>query len=375
MSNTPDPRKDLSVALRESFPELEDLRRVAGETPVYLVGGAVRDLLLGRERSDVDVVVEGDAPALAGRLGGEVVEHARFSTAKAMVGALEIDLASARAETYAAPGALPEVRPATLAEDLDRRDFTINAMAIPLQGEAELIDPLGGAADLDAGILRILHRGSFRDDPTRALRAARYAARFGFTPERETSSLLREADLGTVSDDRRRAELLRLTGEALALDALGLLVEWGLIEPPEIGQGALAALDRLLSGPPWSEVAERPKTLLAAALSELGRAPALAAAAPGSPSEGVELARGATPEELAIARALGAEWVEDYVRSWRSVVLEIGGADLIAAGVAEGPDIGRGLAAAMRGKLDGAISGRNQELEAALEAVAADRHD
>ena len=117
----------------------------------YLVGGAVRDLLLGRDRADIDVAVEGEVAELARRLGGEVRAHERFATATVRVDGLEVDLAATRSETYARPGALPEVRPASLAADLARRDFTVNAMAVPLAGDPELIDPHGGLEDLRAG--------------------------------------------------------------------------------------------------------------------------------------------------------------------------------------------------------------------------------
>jgi hypothetical protein len=116
-------------------------------------------------------------------------------------------------------------------------------------------------------------------------------------------------------------------------------------------------------------VAPRDRTLLAAVTGELGNARALAAATPARPSEGVEAARGASPEELAIARSLGARWLDDYVGAWRSVVLEIGGTDLIEAGVPEGPAVGRGLRAALARKLDGEIEGREQELRAALDGA------
>jgi tRNA nucleotidyltransferase (CCA-adding enzyme) len=125
----------------------------------------------------------------------------------------------------------------------------------------------------------------------------------------------------------------------------------------------------LLASPPWSEVAEREQALPAAALGPAGGEVELAAAVPPSPSAGVELARGRSPVELVLARALGGEWLDDYVREWRSVVLEIDGRDLIAAGVPEGPEVGRGLAEALRLKLDGEVSGREQELAAALAAV------
>jgi tRNA nucleotidyltransferase (CCA-adding enzyme) len=363
------PNDNLAASLRVAYPELEAVR-AAADSPVYLVGGAVRDLLLGRGRSDLDLVVEGDAAALAARLGAEVIEHERFATAKVRLDGHEVDIAGARAETYPHPGALPEVRPATdLATDLSRRDFTINAMAIPIQGESRLIDPHGGLDDLEAGALRVLHPGSFGDDPTRAVRAARYAARFGFEPEPETARLLRGADLATVSADRRDAELLRLAAEPGAARGFQLLGEWGVVEPNEGGIELADGVEKLLSSPPWREIAPRERAILAAVRGPQAGARELAGASPARPSEAVELARGHGPVELALARALGANWLDRYVADWHSVRLEIDGRDLIAAGVAEGPAVGRGLAAALRRKLDGEVEGREQELAAALEAA------
>ena len=163
-----------------ALPGLDRVREAAAGTATYLVGGAVRDLLLGRDRTDLDIAVEGDAAAVGRRLGGEVRTHERFATATVHTAGLELDLATSRSESYPEPGALPEIQPATLSEDLARRDFTLNAMAVPLAGDPELIDPHGGLEDLERGALRVLHDGSFVDDPTRALRAARYAARYGF---------------------------------------------------------------------------------------------------------------------------------------------------------------------------------------------------
>jgi len=360
---------DLGAAVSRAIPELDRLREAAAGAPLYLVGGAVRDLLLGQPRADVDVVVEGDAVEVARRLGGEALEHERFSTAKATLGDLQVDLASARAESYPSPGALPEVRPAGLNEDLARRDFTVNAMALPLQGEPELIDPHSGSSDLEAGLLRVLHDRSFVDDPTRALRAARYAARFGFELEPLTAELLREADLGTVSGDRRAAELLRLASEPQAARGLQLASEWGLVRPRHGADELLPAVEALLAEPPWSEIAARPRAILVAAVGPAGREAELAAAQPSRPSEGVQLTLGARPEELVLARAMGAEWLDDYLREWRNVGLEIDGADLIAAGVPEGPAVGRGLEEALRRKLDGEIDGRENELEVALRAA------
>jgi tRNA nucleotidyltransferase (CCA-adding enzyme) len=372
MQSAGKPIENLAEALRSAYPELEAVREAAS-VPVYLVGGAVRDLLLGRGRADIDVVVEGDAGALAARLGAEPVEHERFATAKVELDGHEVDIASARTETYAHPGALPEVAPAAGVEaDLARRDFTINAMAIPLDGEARVIDPYDGRADLGAGLLRALHGESFADDPTRAIRAARYAARFGFLPEPETAALLRETELGTVSVDRRQAELLRLAAEPTAPRGFELLAEWGLLELRPEGPDLAARVREFLAGSPWDLVAERDRAVLAAATGEPGREVELAAAHPDRPSEAVELASAHQPLELVLARAMGAAWLDDYVGRWRQVKLEIDGGDLIAAGVPQGPALGRGLQAALRAKLDGEIEGREQELATALAAARAE---
>jgi tRNA nucleotidyltransferase (CCA-adding enzyme) len=363
---------DLDATLARAHPELGPVREAARE-PVYLVGGAVRDLLLDRPRADVDLVVEGDAMALAERLGGAAIEHERFGTAKVEVDGHELDLASARAETYPEPGALPVVVPgAELQEDLGRRDFTINAMAIPLQGTARLIDPFGGAKDLEAGLLRILHPRSFEDDPTRAIRAARYAARFGFELEPETEALLRRADLATVSADRVRGELERLAGEPTGIQGFALLAEWGLVEPRENGAELAGRAVELLERPPWQGSVTHADAVLGAILGPPGGEQELAAADPHRPSKAVELARGRGGRERLLARALGAEWLDRYLEEWEGVELEIDGADLIAAGVPQGPALGRGLAAALRAKLDGEIHGREQELEAALAAARAE---
>jgi tRNA nucleotidyltransferase (CCA-adding enzyme) len=349
---------------------LERIREAAGETPAYLVGGAVRDLLLGREdRADIDVVVEGDVAAIAAALGGAARSHERFGTATVRVGDLVADLAAARAESYAHPGALPDVRAAALADDLARRDFTVNAMAIPLAGEARLIDPHGGAGDLEIRSLRVLHECSFADDPTRALRAARYAARLGFALEPETERLVRATDLETVSADRRDAELAKLAAEPAARWGFELLEGWGLFlldeRAGELIDGVIAVLEK----PAWTDVAERPAAVLAVARGELGDATALATRRPERPSEGVAAASAASGVELVTARALGAAWLDDYVTDWRHVGLEISGEDLLAAGVPSSPALGRGLEAALALKLDGEIAGREAELRAALDAA------
>ncbi len=356
------------AGLLESLPGVARVREAAAGQRVYLVGGAVRDLLLGHARSDLDVSVEGEPGDIAARLGGELVEHERFGTATVRVEGLEFDLATARAESYPAPGALPEVRPASIEQDLARRDFTINAMAIPLD-DPRLIDPHGGRGDLDRGLLRVLHDGSFRDDPIRALRAARYAARFGFDLEPGTEALLRQADLGTVSRDRVDAELTRIAAGPEAAPALELVRDWAILELDPEAPALAASLDRLLGEQPWAGFAERVPAIMAA-IGDTAPARALAAAPPPTrPSEAVAAASGVAPAELAVARAIGAKWLDRYVAEWRHVRLEIGGDDLLAAGVPEGPAVGRGLEAALARKLDGEVAGRAAELEAALEAA------
>lgn len=361
---------NLGEALRASHPELDAVRKAAGEESVYLVGGAVRDLLLGRDRADVDLVVVGNAATLAARLGANPVENERFATAKVELDGHDVDVAAARTETYSEPGALPDVAAAASIEaDLGRRDFTINAIALPLAGEAELIDPHGGRADLDAGLLRVLHPGSFVDDPTRALRAARYAGRFGFALEPETEALLRATDLETVSADRRSAELLRLAAEPAAARGFELLAEWGLVELREGGLDLARTVIELSKASPWRNLAPRDEAVLAAAVGLAGAEEELAAANPQKPSLAVELASRRNPVELVLARALGAEWLDRYLLEWRPVVLEIDGEDLKAAGVPQGKAVGRGLKEALIRKLDGEISGREEELRVALEAA------
>ena len=363
---------DLARELEVAHPELSTVREAARE-PVYLVGGAVRDLLLGRPRADVDLVVEGDAAALAERLGGASAEHERFGTVKVDVEGHEVDVASARSEAYPEPGALPVVAPAeSVEQDLARRDFSVNAIAVSLQGEPCLIDSYGGKADLDDGLLRVLHDRSLVDDPTRAIRAARYASRFGFALEPKTEELLRRADLTTVSADRRRAELERLAAEESAREGFRLLAEWGLIDLRPDGLQLMKAVGELLETPYWAEEVPREQALVAAALGPPGGEEVLASMWKPRPGEGVELAERRDPVELILARAMGADWLDSYLTAWRKIQLEIDGDDLISAGIEQGPAIGRGLRAARHKKLEGEIAGRDEELATALAAALRD---
>src|SRR4051812_1716299 len=220
-------------------PVLEAAPRVeAGQRGVYLVGGTVRDLLLGEPGFDVDLAVEGDgqafARALAAELGGRATAHDAFGTAAVEYGDGEhADVVTARRERYESPAALPLVEPSTIEDDLFRRDFTINAMAVALAGESagRLVDPFEGRRDLEAKTIRVLHDGSFVDDPTRIFRALRYAGRYGFELDAHTEVLAREAIeaglVGRLSPARLRDELVLLLDEPRAGDSLVLLEAYG----------------------------------------------------------------------------------------------------------------------------------------------------
>ncbi|MCD6299822.1 MAG: CCA tRNA nucleotidyltransferase [Dehalococcoidales bacterium] len=213
---------NLSSEIEKQLPaELVDFMRLAGEVAhrqgqsLYLVGGVVRDLLLGKPTFDLDLAVEGDAINLAQQLvqikQGKMVTHPRFNTAKMQWGKWSVDLATARSETYVKPGALPRVKPSSIENDLSRRDFTINAMAICFNPDyyGELLDLHGGINDLERKLIRILHEKSFIDDATRIWRGLRYEQRLDFQLEPTTLKLLKRdiPMLDTISGDRIRYEL------------------------------------------------------------------------------------------------------------------------------------------------------------------------
>jgi tRNA nucleotidyltransferase (CCA-adding enzyme) len=204
----------------------------------YLVGGIVRDLALGRENVDLDIAVEGDAWRLAAvfarKTGAAAKGFTRFGTCKVESKAFgTLDIAAARAELYRSPGALPDVRASHMGDDLARRDFTINAMALCLAPGTygRLLDPFGGLDDLAGRKLRVLHPRSFEDDPTRVLRGIRFAARYGFAFETGTLRLLKsciiEGCLGRVSGTRVFADLKLISSETRAGRAIGLMKRYG----------------------------------------------------------------------------------------------------------------------------------------------------
>ena len=202
----------------------------AQDSSIYLAGGVVRDLALGRDNLDLDFVLEGDAIAFAAKLariyGGDIERHIAFATAKWQLNRVaidklslqndaipaQIDFASARTESYLAPAELPRVKPGAISEDLRRRDFTINALALRIEagsGPWQLLDPRNGYSDIIGKKIRILHERSFIDDPTRIFRALRFASRFDFTIESATAELLQEALplIERLSGERIRHEL------------------------------------------------------------------------------------------------------------------------------------------------------------------------
>ncbi len=214
---------------------------------LYMVGGIVRDLLLKRPTMDIDLAVEGNGPGLAYELasisGAGVTVHRRFGTATLRLGDFSVDIATTRSETYDTPGALPKVQPGRMKEDLSRRDFSVNAMAVSLAPDdfGALLDPLGGMEDLQRQSIRILHEKSFTDDPTRAWRAVRYEQRLGFHIEPGTLLLL-QRDLplmDNVSGDRIRHELELVLKEPFPEKALLRADELGLLK-----QAGITPLDR-----------------------------------------------------------------------------------------------------------------------------------
>jgi tRNA nucleotidyltransferase (CCA-adding enzyme) len=409
-------------------PELLELAQLRDD--VALVGGAARDLLLGHAPRELDVVLDGGAADFARGLSARIAAsstrrtarptvtvHDRFGTAALDWETRRIDIAERRSESYPAPGALPDVRPGTVEEDLLRRDFTANAIAAPLA--PALRGTLQAAPhafeDLAAGRLRVLHDRSFLEDPTRLLRLARYTARLGFRAEERTAELASEALAGRALDNVSRARIgaeLRLAlaeddplQPLAAMDDLGILqaIESWLRFDAGVARRALSLLPRderpdlmllaqLMLAPPPDDLRERER-LMFELLDELeftsadrDRAIRTALAAPFLvntvraavlPSQLHEALASSTPEAVALAGALAgadpSDGAADAARRWlqtlRHVHLLITGDDLLLAGIPAGPQIGQRLTAALHRKLDGDLAeGRDAELRAALEA-------
>ena len=402
---------------------------------LHLVGGSVRDALLGGAPTDLDVSYTaetseqprrrggsetrpllaapdlGVAAALAQTLGGVADPPTPFGTAKLRIGGVSLDLVMARRESYAAPGALPKVEPGSLADDLARRDFSINAMAVSLSAESwgDLVDPFDGAGDLERRLVRMLHPGSFRDDATRLFRAARYAGRLGFDLDPETERLAREgaAYVDTISGDRIRHELERIFEEPRASDILRIADGLGLLQAihpalrpashpdaieGERGPAMLAGLalglsphdaeevaERLNLGSEWSRVV-RDTAAVRKLLPEL--------ASDIAPSRVYRLLHGRHEAALSAweaggdhphpnplpSRERGQERGNDdraaanvrlYLSRLRHVSTSLSGGDIVAMGVPEGPRVGEVLRELLDARLDGVVTSDAEERELA----------
>lgn len=405
------PRKiNLSRRIEKNLPlELIDMVHASAaladkqNEPLYLVGGVVRDLFLGRPNFDLDFVVEGDAIALAeamaSKVGGKLTAHRRFNTAKLRLAGWNLDFAMARAETYARPGALPAVMPGSLMDDLFRRDFTINAMAVRVSPETygELIDLYGGRDDLKAGLIRVLHERSFTDDATRIWRAVRYEQRLGFHIEPVTLRLLRRdvPMLDTISGDRIRHELELVLKENWPEDILARawkLKVLGRIHPSLKGDAWLghkfaqagtmlrgqvlnairwALLTYRLNGQELEDVITflRPERKLATILCDVNQMKTELkplAAANASRSYIYSLLQGRDCAALLTHLvANGSSRVRSatdlYLEKLRFIRPLLTGAGLLQIGVLAGPQVQEVLTALQNARLDGKINSRVQE--------------
>ena len=413
---------NLLDALRRSLPPnifavLDAIAEKAAaiDGDLYLVGGSVRDMLLGLPIKDLDMVVEGNAALLAleasKELSGEVRTYSRFGTATVKLEGQRFDLATARRETYSRPGALPRVSPSGIQDDLARRDLSINAMALALSGSDRgcLLDPYRGREDLSLGLIRILHPGSFVDDATRILRAVRYEQRLDFRLEDETQRMLLKAIqcgiLDTVSGDRVRRELDLILSEQhphLPLHRCGALGILGAIHPP-LGNGAgvgalaghsvgsaslwyLAALSypltaqegeafvhRLRMPSRWAKVVRDTVAVRLKSGYDPGLRPHLGESGL-SPGQLCDLldqlslislqVNALLSESPQVKRAL-----ELYLTELRFVKPFLTGKELITLGMAEGPPVGDVLRRLRSARIEGKIATREQELQLAKEYV------
>ncbi|HEX6387677.1 MAG TPA: CBS domain-containing protein, partial [Anaerolineae bacterium] len=412
----------------------------AHNMPVYFVGGLVRDILLGKSPIDMDMVVEGDAIKLVrllqDRYGGEIHTHSRFGTGKWFVPsaiwqamaqraveegyerqsevsdggyAPSVDFVTARTEFYTEPSALPEVSEGSIKLDLHRRDFTINTLAVRLDGAhlGELLDFYNGRRDLEEGVIRVLHSLSFVDDPTRILRAVRLEQRLGFTIEPRTAELMLSAlpMLDRVTGDRIRHEIELAFREADPIPVMARLAELDVmshIHPGLAWSAETAAffqrVSELLEDPVWEAVLEgdSPAFLyfalwMVAHAQEVQEAvmdrlrvrkatredvhacnQVLAALAElpsdARPSQVETALRPFRPRVLLVARAVvgdgpKAKYIERYYRQWRLVKTAVTGYDLREMGLKPGPQYTTLLDRLLAARLDGEVSSEPEERE------------
>jgi tRNA nucleotidyltransferase (CCA-adding enzyme) len=413
-------REGLSSATVGTLEKLGSRAQRAG-TRACLVGGGVRDLLLGRPVRDLDVVVEGEVLPLIRGLGRARTHHSRFGTASVTLeDGTTLDLARSRTETYAGPAALPVVSPAPIEQDSSRRDFTINTLAFSLDPRrfGSILDLHGGVADLGRGHVRVLYGLSFVDDPTRGFRAVRLAARLGFEIESRTAATLRLAvrhgAFARLSPVRLRREVeamlearefpagLRLAARFGLLTALhpGLklpvrvrssmaraaramdwyeslegrapfrhwLIPLGLLFGEMGRRASLRLLARLAPGRRDRQILERAVAGVAQLLAELDASPRP------KPSRIYAICRGREVEILLMALATARRertrrMLRLHLEFQRRTKLLIGGRDLLRHGVAPGPAVACGLEAALNARLDGCADSREEQLHLALRAA------
>ncbi len=402
----------LPLEVRDLFRLIQVLSREQG-LKVYVVGGFVRDLLSGVPSLDVDLVVEGDGPGFAevlgGALGTRVSFHPKFGTASMSIDGLNLDVVTARSEYYPSPASLPTVEGSSLKQDLYRRDFTINAMAIELDGAefGNLIDYYGGYRDLQQSEIRTLHNLSFVDDPTRLLRALRFEQRCGFHLEAQTQQLLQNAIgdmvLHRLSRDRLRNEFILVLQEASAGKILARL-------------SGLKAWDQILPGVPAQDLENRVRQADSACafMADIGLWPSgdlwqvrLLALLQGMEAEEAEealqklhferrlmvLAReflqaenalkgflswegelkkgtvhrvlGRLPREVLAAVLTVPElkpWVQEYLTAWTKVRILVTGKDLKQMNIPPGPLYAKLLASLWDARLEGKVNNEAEEI-------------
>jgi tRNA nucleotidyltransferase (CCA-adding enzyme) len=402
---------NLASKLEEGLPaELIGFMQTASELAagrgqsLYLVGGVVRDLLLGKPNLDLDLVVEGDAVALARELvemkAAKITTHPRFKTAKLTWAGFSVDFITARSESYDQPGALPIVKPGSLESDLFRRDFTINAMAVSLDAGryGGLIDHYGGRSDLEQRLIRVLHEKSFIDDATRIWRGLRYEQRLDFQLEADTLDWLKRdiPRLDTISGDRLRYELECVFREAqpekvlCRADELGVLKKlhpalvadgWlvdrfrlarGLTLPDSPSFGLyLALLAYRLSGQECGELASglklsKPVARIVRDTATLKAKIKTLAYPEIKPSYVYRLLHGLSPSavvaaSIAAVSPVARQHLEGYLHKLRYVKPALNGSDLIGLGVAPGPRVKELLERLRDARLDGKAVSRQDE--------------
>jgi tRNA nucleotidyltransferase (CCA-adding enzyme) len=383
----------------------------------YLVGGIVRDLMIAYPNTDLDIAVEGDSQAVARKLasevGGTFKRATRFGTSKVDIPALgTVDFATVRAECYRHPGALPDVEASDIMRDLARRDFTVNAMAMSLSPQefGGVLDPHGGSRDLKDKYLRVLHDGSFIDDPTRALRGVRFAARYGFGFERRTSVLLNECIrrecLRSISGKRILTELRLICSEENVVEGLRMLNRLGILRAidngfafgrrraahirslkraasyfeSQVGSGfavrwvlwfsslffflPYARADRIAS---HLNLPKHPKAVCAWVSKDMRQVGArLSRLSPPYAYKATKILTYAPPEGLIHLYAASSPRLRgilrQYLTSWRHVSPEVTGGHVVRLGIEPGPLVGKMLDRLLRLKLLGKVRTKADEI-------------